>query len=158
MKIPFVKLHPDAKMPVYGSAGAAGADLSALCPPEGVTIRPGQRAMIPTGIAVQLPAGYVGLLCARSSLGVKHGLSLPNGVGVIDWDYRGQIQVALLNLSQTPYTIVPGERIAQLLVMPVCQAEFVQAESLEDTARGQGGFGSTGRGELPAAGPEQENG
>lgn len=149
MNIPFVKLHPDAKMPVYGSEGAAGADLSALCPPEGVTIQPGQRVMIPTGVAVQLPVGYVGLLCARSSLGVKFGLSLPNGVGVIDWDYRGQLQVALVNLSQTPYTIAPGERIAQLLVMPVCRAEFVQADSLEDTARGQGGFGSTGRTSLP---------
>ena len=102
-----------------------------------------------TGIAVQLPVGYVGLLCARSSLGVKFGLSLPNGVGVIDWDYRGQLQVALVNLSQTPYTIAPGERIAQLLVMPVCRAEFVQADSLEDTARGQKGFGSTGRTSLP---------
>ena len=140
MKIPFVKLHPDAKMPVYGSEGAAGADLSALCPPEGVTIQPGQRVMIPTGVAVQLPVGYVG---------VKFGLSLPNGVGVIDWDYRGQLQVALVNLSQTPYTIAPGERIAQLLVMPVCRAEFVQADSLEDTARGQKGFGSTGRTSLP---------
>lgn len=149
MNIPFVKLHPDAKMPVYGSEGAAGADLSALCSPEGVTIQPGQRVMIPTGVAVQLPVGYVGLLCARSSLGVKFGLSLPNGVGVIDWDYRGQLQVALVNLSQTPYTIAPGERIAQLLVMPVCRAEFVQADSLEDTARGQGGFGSTGRTSLP---------
>lgn len=149
MKIPFVKLHPDAKMPVYGSEGAAGADLSALCPPEGVTIQPGQRVLVPTGVAVQLPVGYVGLLCARSSLGVKHGLSLSNGVGVIDWDYRGQLHVGLVNLSQTPYTIAPGERIAQLLVMPVSRAEFVQADSLEDTARGQGGFGSTGRTSLP---------
>ena len=102
--------------------------------------------MIPTGIAIQLPdAGYVALVCARSGLAVKQGITLSNGVGVIDSDYRGEIQVGLVNLSQTDYTIQPGERIAQLMILPVVQAAFAQAEQLDETNRGEGGFGSTGR-------------
>ena len=102
--------------------------------------------MIPTGLAIELPdAGCVALLYARSGLAVKHGLTLPNCVGVIDSDYRGEIKVALINLGQEPYTIEPGERVAQLCIAPVWQAAVVQALDLSDTVRGAGGFGSTGK-------------
>lgn len=145
MQVTFKLTRPQAKAPSYATTGSAAADLYAATE-EAVTLQPGQRAMIPTGIAIQLPdAGYVALVCARSGLAVKHGLALSNGVGVIDSDYRGEIQVGLINQSQTAYTIQPGERIAQLMIMPVVQAAFVQAESLDETERGSGGFGSTGR-------------
>ena len=148
MQIPFQIFHPDAKPPVYGSDGAAAADLCAICPPEGIEISPGQRVLIPTGIGVELPQGYVGWVFARSSMGIKHGIALSNGVGVIDWDYRGAISVGLVNLSDKSYRILPGERIAQLAVMPVCTPQFVEVQQLSQTERGQGGFGSTGRVEL----------
>jgi dUTP pyrophosphatase len=119
-------------------------DLTA-CMDEPVTIAPRQLVTLPTGIAIALPsAEYVALVFARSGLGVKHGISLANAVGVIDSDYRGEIKVGLTNLSDTPYTIQPGDRIAQLAVVPVVQAQVVQARELDETARGGGGFGSTG--------------
>lgn len=145
MQVTFKLTRPEAKVPAYATGGSAAADLCAALE-QAVTLEPGQRAMVPTGIAIQLPdAGYVALVCARSGLAVKHGLTLSNGVGVIDSDYRGEIQVGLVNLGQNTYTIEPGERIAQLMIMPVVQAAFVQAESLDETERGTGGFGSTGR-------------
>lgn len=148
MKIAFTKFDDQAKMPIYGSVGAAGADLCAVCPPEGITIFPAQRVLVHTGIGIQLPEGYAGLIFARSSMGVKQGICLSNGVGVVDWDYRGEILVGLINLSDKEYTILPGERIAQLVVTPVARPEFVQVDSLDQTQRGTGGFGSTGRVEL----------
>lgn len=148
MEVRFKKFLDEAKEPVYGSEGAAAADLCAVCAEDGIVIQPNQRVMVPTGIGVEIPQGYVGLLFARSSLGVKHGISLSNGVGVIDSDYRGEIKVGLINLSDSQYTLLPGERIAQLAIMPVVSAAFVQAETLQETARGEGGFGSTGRIEL----------
>ncbi len=138
-------LDPRAKAPTYATPGAAAADLCAVLDAP-LTLEPGQRAMIPTGLAIELPdAGCVALLYARSGLAIKHGLTLPNCVGVIDSDYRGEVRVGLINLSSEPYTIAPGERIAQLCIAPVWQAAFVQADALGDTARGAGGFGSTGK-------------
>lgn len=138
-------LDPRAKAPAYATAGAAAADLCALLD-EPLTLAPGQRAMIPTGLAIELPdAQCVALLYARSGLAIKHGLTLPNCVGVIDSDYRGEVRVGLINLGTEPYTIQPGERIAQLCIAPVWQAAFVQANDLSDTDRGAGGFGSTGK-------------
>ena len=116
------------------------------CIDEAVTLAPGGRAFLPTGIAIALPsAEYVALVFDRSGLGIKHGIALSNGVGVIDSDYRGEIRVGLTNLSDTPYTVQPGDRIAQLAVMPVVQAELERVDSLDDTGRGTGGFGSTGK-------------
>ena len=138
-------LDPRVKAPAYATAGAAAADLCALLD-EPLTLAPGQRAMIPTGLAIELPdAQCVALLYARSGLAIKHGLTLPNCVGVIDSDYRGEVRVGLINLGSEPYTVQPGERIAQLCIAPVWQAAFVQANDLSDTDRGAGGFGSTGK-------------
>ena len=138
-------LDPRDKAPVYATPGAAAADLCAVLDAP-LTLSPGERTMIPTGLAIELPdAGCVALLYARSGLAVKHGLTLPNCVGVIDSDYRGEVKVALINLGQEPYTIEPGERVAQLCIAPVWQAAFVPALDLSDTVRGAGGFGSTGK-------------
>lgn len=133
-----------ADLPRRASAGSAGVDLQALIPAP-ITIEPQKLYRIPTGIAMELPQGYVGLVYARSGLGVKHGVALSNGVGVIDSDYRGEILVGLCNLSDTPYTIAPMDRIAQLVIAPVPPVEYVWADSLSDTERGEGGFGSSGR-------------
>lgn len=133
------------ELPTFATAGSAGADLRANLDAP-VTVEPMGRVMIPTGLAVQLPAaGYGAFLFARSGLAVKHGLALSNGVGVIDSDYRGEIKVGLVNLSQQAYTIEPDERIAQLVVMPVTPFTALESDVLDDTARGVGGFGSTGR-------------
>lgn len=137
------RTNPYSILPRYATAGAAAMDLSA-CLDEAVTLEPGQRALIPTGIAVALPPLHVGLVFARSGLAVKQGLTLSNGVGVIDSDYRGEVKVGLINLGTAPCTIQHGERIAQLAVMPVIQARPVEVEELDGTARGEGGFGSTG--------------
>lgn len=139
------KIGREIPAPYYASPGAAAMDLHA-CTDEAVTIPAGGRAVIPTGIAIALPsAEYVALVFARSGLGIKHGIALSNGVGVIDSDYRGEIRVGLTNLSDTPYTVQPGDRIAQLAVMPVVQAELERVDSLDETGRGTGGFGSTGK-------------
>lgn len=137
-------LNENAKVPTYGSVEAAGADLYA-CILETVTIQPGESAWIPTGIAMELPVGYVGLIFARSSMGVKRGLAPANKVGVIDSDYRGEIRVVLYNHSKEPQTVEPYERVAQLAVMPVITPGFEVAEDLNDTERSGGGFGSTGK-------------
>lgn len=145
MQIQFVLTRPGAKAPAYATPGSAAADLCAVLDAP-LTLEPGGRAMVPTGLAIQLPGPeYVALVCARSGLAVKHGLTLSNGVGVIDSDYRGEIQVGLVNLCSEAYTIQPGERVAQLMILPVAQAAFCQVQQLEDTDRGAGGFGSTGR-------------
>ena len=137
--------RPGAKAPFYATPGAAAADLCAVLDAP-LTLPPMGRAMVPTGLAIQLPGPeYVALVCARSGLAVKHGLALSNGVGVIDSDYRGEIQVGLVNLGSETYTLQPGERLAQLMILPVVQAAFVQADTLDETDRGAGGFGSTGR-------------
>lgn len=138
------KLHPNAKLPTYGSACAAGADLYA-CLDEPVTIAPGQTYWVSTGIALEVPAGCAGLVFARSSLGAKRGLAPANKVGVVDSDYRGEVRVVLFNHSQEPQTIEPGERVAQFVITPVVTPVYVEAEELQDTDRGTGGFGSTGK-------------
>ena len=139
------KIGTDIPFPFYASAGAAGMELCA-CMDEPVTIAPRQIVSLPTGIAIALPsADYVALVFARSGLGIKHGVALANGVGVIDSDYRGEIRVGLVNQSDVPYTIQPGDRVAQLAVMPVVQAQLERVETLDETERGAGGFGSTGK-------------
>ena len=144
MKLMLKKLHPNAILPQYMSDSAAAMDLCA-CLDSAIVLQPGQRALIPTGIAIAPESsGFVSLLCARSGLAAKSGITLANAVGVIDADYRGEIKVALINLSDTPFTVENGLRIAQLMVMSVCRAELVQTDSLDETARGDGGFGSTG--------------
>ena len=138
------KLHPNAKLPTYGSAFAAGADLYA-CLEEPVTIGPGETYWVSTGIALEVPVGCAGLVYARSSLGAKRGLAPANKVGVVDSDYRGEVRVVLFNHSPEPQTINPGERVAQFVITPVVTPQYVEAEELQDTDRGTGGFGSTGK-------------
>ena len=137
------KLKANAALPVYSSAAAAGADLRA-CLEEDVIIRPGKTEMISTGLAMEVPEGYAGLIYARSGLASKRGLAPANKVGVIDSDYRGEIMVALHNHSEEAAVISQGERIAQLIITPYLTAEFTEKEVLEETERGFGGFGSTG--------------
>lgn len=136
-------LDPRAKMPSYGSADAAGADLYAVTDGS-VTIAPGQTVLIHTGLALAIPQGFVGLVYARSGLATKQGLAPANKVGVIDADYRGELMVALHNHSGEMRTVECGDRIAQLVIAPYLTAQFTQQEELDDTVRGEGGFGSTG--------------
>ena len=139
------KIGTEIPLPKFATAGAACMDLCA-CIDAPVTLEAGARALIPTGIAIALPsADYVALVFARSGLAIKQGVCLSNGVGVIDSDYRGEIGVGLVNLGQSAYTVQPGDRIAQLMVTPVVQPTVVQVSALDDTDRGAGGFGSTGR-------------
>ena len=144
MIVKFKKLNENAQAPAYGSFGAAGADLYALCEKE-ITIQPGETAFVHTGIAVELPEQTVGLVFARSGLACKRGLAPANKVGVIDADYRGEILVALFNHGTAPQTVENGERIAQLAVVPYLPCEFTECEELSDSERGAGGFGSTGK-------------
>lgn len=139
----YQKLDNRAVAPHYGSADAAGADLYAVMD-EPLTLQPGQTLLVHTGLAVEIPAGFVGLVCARSGLATKRGLAPANKVGVIDADYRGEIMVALHNHSSQAQTIEHGERVAQLLLIPYLTAVYEQADSLTETDRGAGGFGSTG--------------
>ncbi len=138
------KVSKKAILPTRATIGSAGMDLHA-CLDNEVTLKPGQRVFIPCGIAISLPdAGHVALVFARSGLGIKRGITLSNGVGVIDSDYRGEIGVGLYNIGNDPYTIKHGDRIAQLLVMKVQSPILKEVNSLENTARGLGGLGSTG--------------
>ena len=143
MKINYKKLSHNAICPTYGTEYSAGADLYALLE-EDVTIRAGETYLVHTGIATEIPEGYVGLVFARSGMALKKGLAPANKVGVVDNDYRGEVMVALHNHSTTPQTITNGERIAQLVVMPYYCASFTEVDELSDTDRGEGGFGSTG--------------
>lgn len=138
------KLKENATIPTYGTEYAAGADLYA-CIGEKLTINPGETKFIGTGIAVEIPEGYAGLVYARSGLSCKKGLAPANKVGVVDADYRGEITVALHNHSPEPKTIVPNERIAQMVITPFLAATFNEVDELSDTVRGIGGFGSTGK-------------
>ena len=139
------RLHPQAQLPTRATQGSAGYDLYA-CIEQAVEIMPGQTENIPTGLAIQLESkNEVALIFARSSLGTKYGVAPANAVGVIDSDYRGEVCVCLRNFSDKPYTVQPQDRVAQLLVMPVVLPEIQEAQELEDSERGQGGFGSTGK-------------
>ena len=144
MKIQVKKLKPNAKLPVYGSQYAAGADLYA-CEESPVEIGAGQTVFIHTGIAVELPDGTVGLIYARSGLACKQDLAPANKVGVVDCDYRGEIMVALHNHGTQTRVVKSGDRIAQFVVTPYITACYEEAEELSDTVRGAGGFGSTGK-------------
>lgn len=137
------KLNPNAVLPSYGSIAAAGADLYA-CIDKKTEIAAFQTVLIPTGLAMEIPEGLVGLIYARSGIALKRGLAPANKVGVIDSDYRGEIMVALHNHSDEVQFIEPGERIAQMVIAPFITADFIETESLQQTVRGQGGFGSTG--------------
>ena len=139
------KIGRELPLPRFATGGAACMDLCA-CMDESITLNAGERHLVPTGIAIALPsAEYVALVFARSGLGIKKGVCLSNGVGVIDSDYRGEIGVGLVNLGDAPYTVQPGDRIAQLMVVPVVQPTLTVVDTLDDTERGAGGFGSTGR-------------
>ena len=138
------KLRPGAHLPTYGTKFSAGADLYA-CLEEPVTIAPGETKKIPTGLAMEIPVGFAGLIYARSGLGTKQGLAPANKVGVVDSDYRGEFMVFLHNHSAEKRTVSHGDRVAQLLVTPVFTPGFEEADELTDTARGAGGFGSTGK-------------
>ena len=140
---------PSLPLPAYQTDGAAGADVCANFPPdnrEGITLAPGGRALLPTGLRMAIPAGFEVQVRPRSGLALKHGVTVANAPGTIDSDYRGPLRVILVNLGAEPFHIAHGDRIAQLIVAPVVQAGFDLAESLDDTARGAGGFGSTGVG------------
>ena len=132
------------ELPRYETEGSAGMDIRAYID-KPMEIMPGRRALIPTGLFMEIPAGFEVQIRARSGLAVKHGIGLTNGIGTIDSDYRGEISVGLVNLSDKAYTIKPDERIAQLCILPVAQFIAVEADDLSETARGSGGFGSTGR-------------
>ncbi len=133
-----------AVLPAKATEGSAGMDLHALLE-HPVEISPRAHVMVPTGLAVELPEpGFAAFIYARSGLACKHGIALSNGVGVIDSDYRGEIKVSLVNLSDTAYILRPGERIAQMVIQPVCLPEIIESGELMETARGEGGFGSTG--------------
>ena len=145
MEIKIKKLRENAKIPKRATNGAAGMDLSG-CIDEPITLAPGQLAIVPTGIAIALPDNScAAFLYARSGLGVKHGICLSNGVGVIDSDYRGEICAGLCNVSDKPYTIEPDERVCQMVIAPVLTPDVVEVSELDDTDRGEGGFGSTGK-------------
>lgn len=143
VKVNIRKLNDKATVPFYGSDYAAGADLYACVDGE-IEIKPHTTVVVPTGIAIELPLGYAGLIYARSGLATKKGLAPANKVGVVDCDYRGEVKVALHNHSQVPQTVIAGERIAQLVITPYLTAEFIECETLSETVRGAGGFGSTG--------------
>lgn len=138
------KVRQQAILPTYGSEYAAGADLYA-CLDESVTILPGESAFIPTGLAMAIPNGYVGLIYARSGMACKRGLAPANKVGVVDSDYRGEFMVVLFNHGSKPETVSHGERIAQLVITPIFTPGFVLTDSLSDTQRAENGFGSTGK-------------
>lgn len=136
-------------LPFYASDAAAGADILANLPAEsraaGILLKPGERALVPTGIRIELPAGYEAQIRPRSGLALKHGIGIVNAPGTIDADYRGPVGVILVNLGQAEFTVAHGERIAQMVVAPVVRAAFEPVTALGDSARGADGFGSTGR-------------
>lgn len=145
MDLKIKKIKANAIVPIRATEGSAGFDLYA-CISEPVTIKKGERAIIPTGIAVEISdKNYAIFVFARSGLGIKHGISLSNGVGVIDSDYRGEICVGLINTSNVDYIINPSDRIAQIVLMPICLPNIILSDELNTTDRNLGGFGSTGK-------------
>lgn len=138
------KIGNEIPLPYFATDGAAAMDLHA-CIDSPMTIPASGRALVPTGLAVAIPEGYVGIVAVRSSMGIKNGVTLSNGIGVIDSDYRGPLGVGLMNTTNSPYEVRPGDRIAQLMVLPVVRPTLEVVEELPETVRGQGGIGSTGR-------------
>jgi len=143
MKIDIVKLRPEAVLPEYQTAGAAGADLHA-CIDTSITLQPLERRMIPTGLSMAIPVGYEVQIRARSGMSIKHGITMVNGIGTIDADYRGEVGVLAINLGQEAFTIEPGMRIAQMVVAKYETAAWNEVEVLDETDRGVGGYGSSG--------------
>lgn len=141
-RLPVQRLHPDAVVPTYAHPGDAGLDLTSV---TSVTLAPGERAAAPTGLAMAIPEGWVGLVHPRSGLARRYGVTVANAPGTIDAGYRGEVLVLLVNLGDEPVTLEAGERVAQLLLQRVGAAEVVEVTSLDDSSRGTGGFGSTGR-------------
>ena len=140
-----VKIRTESgRMPAYATEGAAGFDLPAWLPEGELTLGPGERTLVPTGIYLELPAGYEAQVRARSGLSVKHGIGLTNGIGTIDSDYRGEVMVALINWGKEPFTIRDGDRIAQVVIASYVRAELTVSAELAETERGSGGFGHTG--------------
>ena len=144
LKVQFVKVHPKAQLPFYATEGAVGMDLTNVLD-EPLTLKPHDRAKVPTGLIMILPEGYEGQVRPRSGLSAKHGITLTNCVGTVDSDYRGEMCCLMINLGNEPYTIQPGERIAQLVIAPVVQVNTEFVEKIPETKRGAGGFGSTGK-------------
>lgn len=144
VEVRFRKIHPDAFLPAYKTEGAAGADVHACTPTTDIVVAPSDVVLIPTGLELEIPEGYQGEVRARSGLAWKEGLFVLNGPGTIDSDYRGELKVILANFSSQQRVIRHGERIAQLVIMPVIRARFVESH-LRETAREKGGFGSTGK-------------
>jgi dUTP pyrophosphatase len=143
VQLPTTRLRPDAKVPSRAHEGDAGLDLYAA---ETATIAPGERASVATGVAVEIPEGFAGLVLPRSGLAARHGIALVNAPGLIDSGYRGEIRVLLLNTDRRePFEVAPGDRIAQFVVTPVAEAEVVEVQELTASSRGEGGFGSSGR-------------
>jgi dUTP pyrophosphatase len=142
----FRRVRPEARVPEYMTAGAAGMDLAAAVD-EPVVLGPGERAAVPTGLVVEIPVGYEGQVRPRSGLARRHGIAMVNAPGTIDSDYRGEVQVLLVNLGHEAYTVAPGDRIAQLVIAPVTRVALEEVKdggALSATARGTGGFGHTG--------------
>jgi len=144
MFIKIKKLNESTQTPFRATSGSAGADLFARLEAD-VTLESAERKLIPTGLIIEISEGYGGFVFPRSSLASKHGISLSNCVGVIDSDYRGELKIAVINHSDESFIIKNGDRIAQLVIIPVCSAEFIEEDSLSETERGEGGFGSTGK-------------
>ena len=142
MQLIVKRLHPEVPLPGHAHVSDAGADLHAT---EAVDLPPGGRAMVPTGIAVAIPVGWAGLVVPRSGLAARHGIGVTNGPGLIDAGYRGEVKVLLVNHGEEPVHLAAFERIAQLVVVPVAGLDVVEVDELPETARGAGGFGSTGR-------------
>ena len=138
------KIGKEIPLPYYATGGAAGLDLHA-CIDGPVIVPAGGEAFVPTGIAAAIPEGYAGIMAVRSSMGIRHGITMTNGIGVIDSDYRGPMSVGLYNYRNEDYVVEPGDRIAQLVIVPVLRPEVEVVDTLPETARGAGGFGSTGR-------------
>lgn len=143
-RVEFKKLRPDAVIPKYMTAGAAGLDLTAAIDAP-IEIKPGERRMIDIGLAVAIPPGFEGSVRPRSGLAIQHGITLVNAPGTVDSDYRGPLRVIVVNHGAEPFVVKSGERIAQMVIAPVAHAEVVEVSELSETARGDGGFGSTGR-------------
>lgn len=143
MQIAITRLHPNAMLPQYQTVGAAGADLHA-CLDAPVVLRPMERRMIPTGLAMAIPTGYEVQIRARSGLSIKHGITMVNGIGTIDADYRGEVGILVINLGAEPFAVEPNMRIAQMVVARYERAEWHEGDELDATTRGAGGFGSSG--------------
>ena len=144
LQIEILPGNEDLGLPAYATEGAAGLDLKAALI-EPLTLKPGERTMIPTGLKMAIPSGYEGCVRPRSGLAAKHGITLTNSPGTVDSDYRGEVKILLVNLGQEAVTLKRGERIAQILITPVAHVKVVQMDKLDDTLRGEGGFGHTGR-------------